>query len=246
MNLAAGAGQSIMQIDQDYTGKDFSASLKSLNPSVLDGGLTGIFIGSYLQSVTPGLALGLEAVWQRQAMNTPPEAVLSYVARYKGNDWIASAQLQSESAFNTSYWRRLTDKVEVGADLNIQFQPGMGRGALMGGDLRKEGTATIGAKYDFRASTFRAQADSTGKLSALLEKRVLPFVQVIFAGELDQLKVSDQCYGWSSVQGANDETTATSKGWPRRLRRGTKRGDHGAAARNDGLGQEAATVLSSS
>ena len=190
MQIASGPGQSMLQVDQDYTGKDFSASLKSLNPSMLDGGLTGIFIGSYLQSITPGLALGMEAMWQRAAMNTGPESVVSYVAKYKGADWIASAQLQAQGAVNTSYWRRLTDKVEVGADLNLQFQPGMGApGSMMGSGLRKEGTATLGAKYDFRASTFRAQADSSGRLSALFEKRVLPFVQVTFAGELDQLKV---------------------------------------------------------
>lgn len=188
--IAPGPGQSMIQIDNDCTGKDFTASIKSLNPSLLDGGLTGIFIGSYLQSVTPGLALGLEAVWQRQAMVTGPDAFVYYVAKYRGSDWIASAQLQAaQGALNTSYWRRLTDRVEAGADLSLQMQPGLGpRGGLMGQGLRKEGVATLGAKYDFRASTFRAQVDSTGKLSALLEKRVLPFMQITFAGELDQVK----------------------------------------------------------
>ena len=189
--IAPGPGQSMIQIDNDYTGKDFTASIKSLNPSIIEGGLTGIFIGSYLQSVTPGLALGLEAVWQRQAMATGPDALVSYVAKYRGSDWIASAQLQAaQGALNTSYWRRLTDKVEAGADLSLQMQPGLSpRGGLMGQGPRKEGVATVGAKYDFRASSFRAQIDSTGKLSALLEKRVLPFMQVTFAGELDQVKV---------------------------------------------------------
>lgn len=192
----AGAEQAMIQVDNDYTGKDFTASIKSINPSILDGGLTGIFVTSYLQSVTPSLALGLEMMWQRQAVNMGPETAISYVARYKGSDWIASAQLQPMgSGINTSYWRRLTEKVEVGADLNLQFQPGMGgRGGLMGSGLRKEGTTTVGVKYDFRNSTFRAQADSSGRLSCYLDKRVLPFVQLSFAGELDQFKV---CFPWS-------------------------------------------------
>ena len=161
-----------------------------MNPSILEGGLTGVYITSYLQSVTPSLAVGLEMMWQREAVNTGPNTAVSYVAKYKGNDWIASAQLQAQGAISTSYWRRLTEKVEVGADLNLQFQPGMGgRGGLMGSGLRKEGTTTLGAKYDFRQSTFRAQVDSTGRLSCLLEKRVLPYVQLSFAGELDQFKV---------------------------------------------------------
>lgn len=180
----------MVQLDNDLTGNDFTASLKAINPSVLEGGLTGIFIASYLQSLTPNLAVGLESVWQRTALNAGPDTALSYVARYKGSDWVASGQvLQAQGAINTSYWRRLTDKVEAGVDLNLQFAPGMGGGGLMGGGLRKEGTTTIGAKYDFRTSTFRAQLDSSGKLSCLLEKRVLPPVQISFAGEMDHFKV---------------------------------------------------------
>ena len=187
--LAPGSGQAMFQLDNDVSGKDFTASLKSINPSILEGGLTGIFIGSYLQSLTPSLALGLEAVWQRAAANAGPEAALSYCAKYKGSDWVASAQVQAQGAINTSYWRRLTEKVEAGVDLNLQFAPGMGGGGLMSGGSRREGTTTVGAKYDFRTSTFRAQLDNSGKLSCLLEKRVLPPVQVTFAGEMDHFKV---------------------------------------------------------
>jgi len=188
--IAPGPGQAVLQLDNDFTGKDFTAQLKSINPSYLEGGLTGVFIGSYLQSLTPSLAVGLEAIWQRPALNAGPEAALSYCARYQGSDWIASAQLQAQGAVNTSYWRRLTEKVEAGVDLNLQFAPGVG-GSLMGGGAQKEGTATMGAKYDFRMSTFRAQLDSGGKLSCLLEKRVLPPIQMTFAGELDHYKVCD-------------------------------------------------------
>ena len=188
--IAPGQGQAMMQIDNEITGQDFTASLKTINPSLIEGSLTGILIGSYLQSVTPSLAVGFETMWQRIAMNSGPETALSYVARYKGSDWVASAQLlQAQSAINTSYWRRLTDKVEAGVDLNLQFTPGMGGGGLMGGGLRKEGITTVGAKYDFRTSTFRAQLDSSGRLSCLLEKRVLPPVQITFAGEMDHFKV---------------------------------------------------------
>lgn len=186
--LQVAPGQAMMQLDNEYTGQDFTASIKSLNPSILDGGFTGIFIGQYLQAVTPNLALGLEAVWQRAAMNQGPETAVSYCAKYKGSDWIASAQLQAQGAVNTSFWRRLTDKVEAGVDLNLQFA-GLSGAGMMGGPIRKEGVTTVGAKYDFRMSTFRAQVDSTGKLSCLLEKRVAPPVQLTFAAEMDHFKV---------------------------------------------------------
>ena len=187
--LAPGAGSAMVQIDNDVTGKDFSASLKSINPSYIEGGLTGIFVGSYLQALTPGLAVGFEAMWQRAALNAGPETVLSYCAKYKGSDWIASATLHAQGGLNTSFWRRITERVEAGADLNLQVAPGVG-GGLMGPGSRKEAITTLGAKYDFRASTFRGQLDSTGKLSCLLERRILPTVQLTFAGEMDHVKVS--------------------------------------------------------
>ena len=188
--IAPGTGPAMLQVDNEITGKDFTAGLKAVNPSIIEGGVSGIFVGSYLQSLTPSLAVGLEAVWSRAALNAPPEAAVSYCAKYRGLDWIASAQLLSQGAISTSYWRKLTDRVEAGADLNLQFAPGLGgRGGLMGSGMRKEGTASLGAKYDFRSSTFRAQVDSSGKLSCLLEKRVLPPLQLTFAGEIDHLKV---------------------------------------------------------
>jgi mitochondrial import receptor subunit TOM40 len=188
--IVSGPGQAMLQVDNDYTGKDFSASIKALNPSILEGGLVGIFIGSYLQSVSPSLSLGIETMWQRQAMNSGPETGVSYYAKYKGNDWIATAQLQAQGALQTTYWRRLTEKVEAGVDMNLSFV-GLGRngGGLLGSGLRREGVTTLGAKYDFRASTFRAQVDSSGRLSCLLEKRVAPAVSLTFAGDMDHFKV---------------------------------------------------------
>ncbi|KAL1959988.1 hypothetical protein VTO42DRAFT_656 [Malbranchea cinnamomea] len=185
VQIMPGATQGLVQIDNDYTGSDFSLSIKALNPSFLEGGLTGIFIGSYLQSVTPSLALGLEAVWQRAGLDARPETAVSYCARYKAKDWIASAQLQAQGVINASYWRKLSDKVEAGVNMDLQFAPS--GHPMLGGQIQKQGTTTIGAKYEFRASTFRAQIDSSGKLACLLEKRVAMPISLTFAGEIDQV-----------------------------------------------------------
>jgi mitochondrial import receptor subunit TOM40 len=178
----------MVQIDNEYTGDDFSASIKAISPSILEGGLTGIVIGSYLQSLTPKLAVGLEGVWQRAALNAKPETAMSYCARYRGTDWIASAQYLAQGSLGASYWRRLTDKVEAGVDCQLQFAPGMGGG--MFGGLRREGTTTVGVKYSFATSVYRAQIDSAGKCGVVLEKRVAPPVTLTFAAEIDQWKVS--------------------------------------------------------
>ncbi|KAK0281523.1 translocase of outer mitochondrial membrane [Friedmanniomyces endolithicus] len=180
-------GGAQVSLEQDYVGNDFTAQLKSINPSLLEGGLTGMFVGSYLQSVTPRLSLGLEGVWQKPGGGMGPEAALSYAARYKGDDWIASAQLLTQGGLQGSYWRRLTDKVETGVDVNLQFAGLSGANAMMGGG-RKEGTATLGAKYEFSRSIFRAQVDSQGKIGCLLDKVIAPPVRVTFAGEMDHAK----------------------------------------------------------
>jgi mitochondrial import receptor subunit TOM40 len=174
----AGSGQDMAQFEHEYTGADFTAHLKAYNPSFLDGGLTGIFIGSYLQSVTPKLSIGLEALWQRGGLTQGPDTGVSYVARYKSNDWIATAQLQAQGALSTSYWRKLSDKVQAGVDMTLSLAP-------PAGGLQKEGVTTFGAKYDFMLSTFRAQVDTKGKLACFLEKRVGGPISMTFGADVD-------------------------------------------------------------
>ncbi|KYG43825.1 hypothetical protein M433DRAFT_70833 [Acidomyces richmondensis BFW] len=197
-------GGAQVSLEQDYAGEDFTASLKSINPSILEGGLTGMFIGSYLQSVTPRLALGLEGVLQRPGGGMGPEAAISYAARYKGDDWIASAQLLTQGGLQGSYWRKLTDKVETGVDVNLQFAGLSGANAMMGGPKR-EGTATLGVKYEFSRSIFRAQVDSQGKIGCLLDKVIAPPVRVTFAGEMDHAKNSAKLGLAVSIEASGEE-----------------------------------------
>ncbi|KAF4120524.1 mitochondrial import receptor subunit TOM40 [Geosmithia morbida] len=203
LSLSTG-GQDMAQFEHEYTGNDFSASLKMLNPSFLEGGATGIFIGSYLQSITPRLALGMETLYQRQALAQGPECAVSYCGRYKAEDWVATAQLQAAmGTLNTSYWRRLSDKVQAGVDMSLGLVPSPG--GMMGGGIQKEGVTTIGAKYDFRMSTFRAQVDSKGKLSCLLEKRVAPPVMMSFAADIDHFTQSAKLGLGVSIEAAPEE-----------------------------------------
>lgn len=178
----------MMSVENDYTGADFSASLKAVNPSLLDGGITGMVMASYLQSITPRLSLGIDAFWSRPAMAYPPTLNVSYATRYKALDWMACAQLVPGNAIEASYWRRLSDKVEAGISANLAF-------AAMGGPMggaSKEGTVTIGAKYDFRQSSFRAQVDNQGKVACLLEKQIAPPIRVTFFGEIDHMQANPQ------------------------------------------------------
>ncbi|KAG7109474.1 Mitochondrial import receptor subunit tom40 like protein [Verticillium longisporum] len=163
--------------------------------------LPNVELVRYLQSVTPKLALGLETVWQRAGLTQGPEMATSYSLRYKSDDWVATAQLQAQGALNTSYWRRLSEKVQAGCDLTLSLAPS---GGMMGG-IQKEGIATMGAKYDFRMSTFRAQVDSKGKLSCLLEKRIAAPVMMTFAADVDHFTQQAKIGVAISVEAAGED-----------------------------------------
>lgn len=195
----------MVQLEADYVGKDFNANLKGMNPSLLDGGLTGIWVGSYMQSVTPRLSLGMETMWQRPGMEQGPETFTSYAGRYKADDWIAAAQLlPGQGSIQATYWKRLAERVEAGLEVNLSFLGLSGAQGMMG-PMKNEGVATMGAKYDFRTSVFRGQVDTTGKVSAVLEKRIAPPVMITFAGEMDHSKNAAKIGMAISIEGVGSE-----------------------------------------
>ncbi|GJJ12139.1 hypothetical protein Clacol_006380 [Clathrus columnatus] len=168
----------MIQLEQDYQGLDYSANIKAMNPGLTD--FTGVYIANYLQSVTKNLALGLETVFQR---STPEmeETSTSYLIRYAGTNrnWLATAHFQTIGVLQATYWQKLSEKVEVAADLQMLAAP-----------TRRDAVATLGAKYDLRMASFRAQVDSTGKVSAYLEQRLAPTLAFLLSGEVDHFKNS--------------------------------------------------------
>jgi len=174
--LGMQAGQTMVQLEHDYSGLDYTLNAKIINPSPMDG--SGIYVGSYLQSVSKKLALGIETLYQRAALDQT-EMSSSYLAKLTGADgkWIATAQFQPIGVLQATYWHKLSEKVEAAADLQVIAAP-----------MRRDAIGTIGTKYDLRMSTFRAQLDSTGKVSALLEQRFAPSFAFTVAGEIDHFK----------------------------------------------------------
>ncbi|CAL1705039.1 unnamed protein product [Somion occarium] len=174
--ISSQVGHSMLQFEHDYQGRDYTLNFKAINPHPADW--SGIYIGGILQSITKNLALGVESVYQRPDP-TMSEVGLSYLAKYTSSDknWIATAQAQSGGVLQATYWQKLSEKIEVAADLQ-----------MIAGATRRDAIATLGAKYDLRMSTFRAQLDSTGKVSALLEQRFAPTFSFMVSGEIDHFK----------------------------------------------------------
>lgn len=193
VTLQIAHGQPVMcQLEQDYHANDFSINLKSLNPSYLNGCFTGVAVASLLQSLSPNLAVGLEAMYSRQAHVVGPDSAVNYFARYHGGNWIATANLQAQGAVVATFWRRVTERVEAGLETQLQMgaKPIMDQlmGTPIGYEPVVEGETTIGAKYEYRQSVFRGQLDSKGKVGVFMEKRVLPTVSILFSGEIDHSK----------------------------------------------------------
>ncbi|KAI0709468.1 mitochondrial import receptor subunit tom40 [Earliella scabrosa] len=174
--LSGTPGQSVVQLEHDYLGQDYSLNAKAVNPSPAD--LTGIYMGSYLQSVTKNLALGVEGILQRPSPDTA-EIATAYLAKYTSSDknWIATAQVQGAGILQATYWQKLSEKVDVAADLQVVAAPG-----------RRDALATLAARYELRMASFRAQLDSTGKVSAFLEQKFAPTFSFLVSGEIDHFK----------------------------------------------------------
>jgi mitochondrial import receptor subunit TOM40 len=182
-----------------------------MNPDFTSQSFQGVVIGSILQSITPRLSLGLESAWQRQPMGglggppgsvVPSETSTSFLARLTGQnkDWIAAATfVPANGALNATFWRRLGEKVEAGVAVDVKAGSTAAMpqgGGLMGQPLIqrvREGTATVGLKYEFRTSMYRAQVDSGGRVSAYYDKRISPQIGLTFCGDIDHFKVCPIC-----------------------------------------------------
>ena len=177
-----------------------------MNPDITSQSFQGVVIGSILQAITPRLSLGIESAWQRQPMAGlgPPGTVLpsetstSFLAKLVGQDkgWVAAATLvPANGVLNATFWKRLAEKVEAGVQLELKA--GTATSMPSGGGLMaqpmmtrvREGTATIGVKYEFRTAMFRGQVDSGGRVSMFLDKRLSPQVGMQFCGDIDHFKV---------------------------------------------------------
>ncbi|KII88495.1 hypothetical protein PLICRDRAFT_111469 [Plicaturopsis crispa FD-325 SS-3] len=168
-------GHSMIQLEHDYQGRDFSLNAKAINPSPTDG--SGIYVGSYFQSLTKNIALGAESMLQ--VAPGAHDMATSWLGKYTSTDknWIATAQIQPAGVVQATYWQKLSQKLEVAGDIQILAAP-----------ERRDAVATLGAKYDLHAATFRAQVDSVGKVSALLEQRFAPTFAFLVSGEIDHFK----------------------------------------------------------
>jgi mitochondrial import receptor subunit TOM40 len=172
-------GQSMNQVEADYKGLDYGLNAKVVNPSQSG---TGIFVFSYLQSVSKNLALGIEAAHQKHSPTESGETHLGFVGRYSGKDYVFTTSLTQQGAVQSSYFHKVSERCEMGAEIQMNTA----------GQERKEALCSFGGKWDFRNASFRGQIDTTGKVSAILEERFAPIASLLLSGEIDHMKGSSK------------------------------------------------------
>ncbi|KAJ1926536.1 translocase of outer mitochondrial membrane [Tieghemiomyces parasiticus] len=170
-----GQGQNMLQAEADYQGADYSINLKAVNPSPTDN--TGIYAANYLQSITKRLAVGAETVLEKPPMGEERTRT-ALLARYDAGDSIGTLQWQGTDALHATYYQKVSDKVEVGAELQVSTESADRRGAIY----------SVGAKYEFRQAAFRGLIDSAGKVSAVLEEKMAPGFSFLMTAEVDHMK----------------------------------------------------------
>lgn len=163
--VTASFGESQLQSTRvfvDYFGADCTCTCVL---SKLTDQKTDAFVASYLQQVTPYLALGMDLIYQRE--DTVPRGgqaatVASAVARYHQDDRIWSAMLSPQAlelCFTQIYGRSLGASVQLQANM-VEHQ------------------ATTRLCYHWHIPTmgfnFRGGIDTGGVISALCEQRLDP------------------------------------------------------------------------
>ncbi|XP_013387639.1 mitochondrial import receptor subunit TOM40 homolog 1 [Lingula anatina] len=151
------------QFQNDYKGKDYTASFAAMNPNFLND--SGIYVGQYLQNVTKSLALGAEVFYQRDKQLPGHQiAVLTLAGKYTGTNCQAGCNLTpGAGGLHLSYHHKLDKQVQMGVELETSLR-------------MRESVATFGYQVDSEdgSTTFKAQADTNWCVGATLEKKLLP------------------------------------------------------------------------
>ncbi|XP_025050841.1 mitochondrial import receptor subunit TOM40 homolog [Alligator sinensis] len=166
------------QVDGEFRGADFTAAVTLGNPDVLVG--SGILVAHYLQSVTPGLALGGELVYHRR----PGEegTVTSLAGKYTAPNWIGTLTVGQAGAHAT-YYHKANDQLQVGVEFEASTR-------------MQDTSVAFGYQLDLPKANllFRGSVDSNWIVGAVLEKKLLPLPLTLAMGAfLNHRKSKFQC-----------------------------------------------------
>lgn len=146
--------------DLDYRGTDFCSQLKLAN-----GGIAAV---SYLQSVSPTLALGGEGFYQGKSRFSAVTAA----AKYSNGQDVASLTVASFGPIIASYMHRVNPKTAFATEFFVDGRT-------------RDSHATFGYRFDLTSASVMGHIDSSGRIAATVEERINPVFTFLLSGELD-------------------------------------------------------------
>lgn len=169
-------GQSMLQGELEYQGRDFCLDFKTINPDPLSS-FAGIYTTSFMHSLGAGFSAGLEAIAQKMNQREPFETAVSIGGRRVSERSIMSLTLQQMVAVQLSYVHKVSGRLELGTDLQI-----------MPIGPRRDAIGTMAAKFDYRQALIRGQLDTLGRVGIVYEERLFPGFSLLLSGEIDHLR----------------------------------------------------------
>lgn len=156
MDLAESKGD----CELDYRGPSYCAQLK------FAGG--GVCALSYLQSVTPWLALGGEGFFQTKTAFS----AITFAGKYFHGKDTASVTVAAFGPIFATYCRKVNEKVTLASELFVDSRT-------------RDSHVQLGYKFDLKHATCTGVITSEGKVSAVVEEKINPGLSLILSGELD-------------------------------------------------------------
>uniref|UniRef100_A0A069DSL0 Putative mitochondrial import receptor subunit tom40 isoform 1 n=1 Tax=Panstrongylus megistus TaxID=65343 RepID=A0A069DSL0_9HEMI len=145
----------------DYKGRNYTTSFTVCNPDII--GVSGVFVGHYLQSVSKNLDLGAELAYQRSPQLPGSQiAVTSLAARYTGSDFTLSGTL-GFTGIHVCYYQKASEQLQLGVELETNFR-------------MQEAVASIGYQIDIPKADliFKGMLDTNWNVGATLDKKLVP------------------------------------------------------------------------
>uniref|UniRef100_A0A1L8DVF3 Putative translocase of outer mitochondrial membrane complex subunit tom40 n=1 Tax=Nyssomyia neivai TaxID=330878 RepID=A0A1L8DVF3_9DIPT len=167
---------SAAQMSAEYHGHDFTASIITANPNLVNG--SGILIGHYLQGITDNISLGSEIVYQfGPAVPGGENAMISLAGRYIRGDttWTGTVDF---AGVHLCYHSRASEQLQLAVEVETNFR-------------MQDSVATFGYQVDLPKANlvFKGMVDTHGTVAGVLEKKLepLPFTLAL-SGALNHSK----------------------------------------------------------
>jgi len=151
------------QLAIDYRTQFTTTSLTLANLDLVTN--SGIAVLQHLTRVTKNIDLGAEFLYQASPMMPGGHIGLtSFVARYRGLDWLTGVKVSPAGVINLGYFHQKTNSP---LQLGVEFESSL---------ATKETSATLTYQYDILKAnaTFRGMIDTNGLVTGVIEKRLAP------------------------------------------------------------------------